>query len=191
MAALRDRKWTCAKLAPPMDPHSSLRNGVRALVNDAPTSSLPRADYFRRGTAVRLSPPTTTTHHTSNNSSYDVYHPHVNFTMSMFRTGFSASTRSVVASSSRGFHSTPAAFKVTEKVAEVADKVNKKVGQTLASAIEKGEEATEKTKETLTTAKDKASEASSVAGQKANQTAAGAREGARDFTADVKKEARK
>lgn len=88
--------------------------------------------------------------------------------MSMFRTAFSASARSAVASSSRGLHSTPAAFKVTEKVAEVADKVrslltaqprteysgsglkvNKKVGQTLASAIEKGEEATEKTKETL------------------------------------------
>lgn len=88
--------------------------------------------------------------------------------MSMFCTAFSASARSAVASSSRGFHSTPAAFKVTEKVVEVADKVcffltaqsgaefsssgfqvNKKVGQTLASAIEKGEEATEKTKETL------------------------------------------
>ncbi|KAI0638984.1 hypothetical protein C8Q77DRAFT_1045321 [Trametes polyzona] len=121
----------------------------------------------------------------------------------MIRAAFSASARSAVASSSRGFHSSPAARLVTEKVAEVADKVNKKVGQGLASAIEKGEVAAEKTKETVGTrngpdictrvgvAKEKASEASTVAGQKANQTAAGAREGARDFKADVQKEARK
>ncbi|KAI0771007.1 hypothetical protein BD413DRAFT_476691 [Trametes elegans] len=115
----------------------------------------------------------------------------------MLRTAFAATTRSAVASSSRSFHSSPAAYKVTEKVAEVADKVNKKVGQGLASAIEKGEQATEKTKETIGrcmlfwVAKEKASEASTVVGQKANQTAAGARQGAQDFKSDVEKEARK
>ncbi|KAI0735584.1 hypothetical protein C8Q76DRAFT_287307 [Earliella scabrosa] len=111
--------------------------------------------------------------------------------MSVLRTAFTTTTRSVVATSSRSFHASPRAQTVTEKVAEVADKVNKSVGKGLASAIEKGEKATEVTKDNLGMAKDKATEASRVAGQKANHTAAGAREGARDFKHDVQKEARK
>ncbi|KAL7285826.1 hypothetical protein ACG7TL_000935 [Trametes sanguinea] len=164
--------------------------------SNAPTSCSQRADYLGLGAVHPISHQLHADHDQRRLSSRPTLTKTNHLTptltnMSMLRTAFASSARSAVASSSRGFHTSPVSLKVTEKVAEVADKVNKKVGKTLASAIEKGEQATEKTKETIGAVKEKTSEASTVAGQKANQTAAGAREGARDFKHDVEKEARK
>ena len=68
----------------------------------------------------------------------------------MFRLALTSTSRTVLPSTSRAFHTSPIAAKtVTERVKEVADNVNIKVGKTLASGIEKGEQVAEKTKQTV------------------------------------------